>query len=95
MVLSFYAAVNEGDFDRAWALGGKNLGKNKASFTKGYADTVSSQVVVVGTRGATVDVLVVAEEAQGRKAIRTSRFRGSYVVRGGEIVSGTLRRVAK
>jgi serine/threonine protein kinase len=67
VVRAYYKAINSGNFARAWALGGKNLGQNFTAFVAGLAqysnigitsltgtgNTVTARAKEVGLDGAT------------------------------------------
>ncbi|HZD67041.1 MAG TPA: hypothetical protein VE152_13175, partial [Acidimicrobiales bacterium] len=84
VVRAYVAAINARDYQSAWALGGKNLiGGSYASFVAGFADTASDTLTVLGTRGQTVDIDLVATHTDGT----VTTYTGSYTVAGGELVS--------
>ncbi len=91
VVLAFYDAVNARDYDRAWALGGKNLGKhpNAASLGKGYKNTISSDIAVDSVDGNTVNIRLWATE-QTPNGKQLAQFSGFYTVENGMIVKGKL-----
>jgi Trypsin-like peptidase domain len=91
VVLAFYDAVNARDYDRAWVLGGKNLGKhpNAASLGKGYKDTISSDIAVDSVDGTTVNIRLWATE-QTPNGKQLAQFSGFYIVENGMIVRGKL-----
>lgn len=82
VVYAYYAAVNDRDWPKAWALSGKPAAVDSAAYNQwidGYACTVRDQVTSVTARGAALLVTVRAEESGG--VIQSYRF--SYVVRDG------------
>lgn len=87
VVEDYYQAVNNQDFQTAWNLGGKNLGKPYSTWVNGYATTESDVANVTSTDGDTVDVTITAQWNDGT----THYYVGSYVVQDGQIVSGTLQ----
>ena len=96
VVRAFYAAIEIGDYSAAWELGGRNLGKSPTydRFVSGYANTDRSEMVVLGIAGDVVTVEVIALEnvSTGQQV---STYRGTYVVRGGQIVRGRLKLLSR
>lgn len=92
IVRAFYAAVDAGDYATAWAIGGKNFVKNSTfgRFSAGFKTTESSQLLVLEAVGDVVTVQVTARERVDGGA-RISVYRGTYLVRGGEIRSAGLK----
>lgn len=92
VVRAFYAAVDAGDYATAWAIGGRNFVKNSTfrRFAAGFETTESSQLLVLDAVGDVVTVQVTAREQVGGGA-RISVYRGTYLVRGGEIRSAGLK----
>ncbi len=87
VVQNFYAAINGGDYQTAWDLGGRNLSRSYTSFASGFANTVHDDLTITGTNGNVVSVVVVAQESDGR----AHTYTGSYTVEDGVIQRGTLR----
>jgi hypothetical protein len=88
VVRRFYAAINDGDYQTAWALGGKNLGnRSYQAFAAGFADTDHDDVRVTAVRGQLVDVRVIASQDGGA---RKTVYAGTYRVVGGQITRGRL-----
>ncbi len=96
VVLAFYEAVRIGDFDLAWQLGGKNLGKNPKfeAFAAGYDNTDSSEVEIVAVEGTQVTVQVTAVE-QTSKGRQVSTYLGTYMVDGEQITNGKLKLIRR
>ncbi|MFJ6017075.1 hypothetical protein [Streptomyces sp. NPDC092952] len=87
-VRSYYGAINSGDYDTAWELGGKNLTKSFSAFTSGFANTASDDVQVTDTVGDTVHVDITAYQTDGSRQTYT----GTYTVLDGTITSARIRR---
>ncbi|HEX6673653.1 MAG TPA: hypothetical protein VF486_01305 [Actinomycetes bacterium] len=88
VVRRFYAAINNGDYKTAWALGGKNLGnRSYQAFAAGFADTDHDELRVTAVRGQLVDVRLVATQDGGT---RQTVYAGTYRVVGGQITRGRL-----
>jgi Trypsin-like peptidase domain len=90
VVLDFYAAVEAGSYDVAWALGGRNLGKNATlkDFAAGYKNTESSSARIIEVNGNFVTVEVKAVEITKSGTRQVSTYVGKYEVVDNEIVSG-------
>jgi hypothetical protein len=87
-VRRFYAAINDGDYQTAWALGGKNLGnRSYDAFAAGFADTDQDDLSIVRVRGQLVDVRLVASQDGGT---RQTTYAGTYRVVDGQITGGRL-----
>ncbi len=84
VVESYIAAVNQHNWARAWAAGGKNLTLTYSQFVAGYAHTSHVQITSITARGAAVTVLATATETNGT----TQRYKLSYLVNGGIITAG-------
>ncbi len=92
VVRSFYAAIDAGDFATAWEIGGKNFEKNSTyrRFVAGFDKTEKTELLVLDAVGDIVTVQVTAREKTG-SGTRTSVYRGTYLVRDGQIRSGGLK----
>ncbi len=88
VVTEFYDAINAGDYQKAWDLGGKNLGHGYDTFAGGFANTQHDAITIGSTHGDVVHVDLDAEMTDGSHQSWT----GTYTVRGGVIVAGHLRR---
>jgi hypothetical protein len=87
VVREFYADLNSGDYQAAWALGGNNIaGTDYATWVSGYAttDSVSGQATDAG--GGVVDVTFTAYQSDGS----ATTYSGTYTVSGGVIVSADV-----
>ena len=88
VVRQFYAAINDHDYQTAWALGGKNLGKRSyQAFVTGFSDTDYDDLHVSAVRGQLVDVRLDASQDGGA---RHTIYAGTYQVLGGVITHGHL-----
>jgi hypothetical protein len=93
VVRRFYRAINDGAYQTAWALGGKNLGnRSYQAFAAGFADTDHDELRVTAVRGQLVDVRLVATQDGGA---RQTVYAGTYRVVGGQITRGKLRVVGQ
>ncbi|MFJ9106265.1 hypothetical protein ACIRJM_48515 [Streptomyces sp. NPDC102405] len=86
-VLAYFDAINTGDYERAWELGGKNLQKGSySSFVQGFEDTAHDSVTITSTVGATVEVELDAAQKDGTQRY----FAGTYTVRDGVITAADI-----
>lgn len=92
VVRAFYAAIDAGDYATAWEMGGKNFEKNTtyARFASGFQGNERNELLVLDVAGDVVTVQVTARELVGGKR-RESTYRGTYLVRDGQIRSGGLK----
>lgn len=90
VVQDYYNAVNQGDYQTAWRLGGSNMSSDYSSFVQGYATTTNTDVTVTGTSGDVVDVNLSAQWNDGS----WHYFTGNYTVENGVIVHGTLSKTS-
>ena len=88
VVQDFYSAINSRDFLRAWDLGGKNLSNNYEGWKAGYANTLYVYLSSISSAGNTVYVSIESTQTSGE----VERYRGTYTVRGGAIVSANVIR---
>ena len=82
VVYAYYAAINDREWPKAWALAGQPALVDSAAYSQwadGYGCTVRDQVTSITARGAALLVSVRAQESGGV----TQTYRFSYVVRGG------------
>jgi hypothetical protein len=85
VVVAYFDAINNRDYQTAWDLGGKNLDADYASFASGFATTQRDTITVVSVQGAVVRLVLDALATDG-----TSRsYDAAYTVHDGEITSGT------
>jgi hypothetical protein len=87
IVRRFYRAINDRDYQTAWALGGKNLGRSYQTFVAGFADTDHDDLRITAVRGQLVDVRLVATQDGGT---RQTVYVGTYRVVDGVISGGHL-----
>lgn len=83
VVKAYYKALNNGDFAKAWALGGKNLGQNFASFVAGFAEDSNIGVMSLASAGNTVTAKTRAFQLDGETAV----LRLTYTVVNGVITA--------
>lgn len=87
-VTTYYDALNSGDYETAWSLGGSNLTTSYSDYVAGFADTRRADVTVLSVEDDTVSVNISAVQRDGE--VRT--YTGTYTVRGGEITGASVRR---
>ncbi len=86
-VTSYYAAINRGDFQTAWNLGGKNLDPTYSAFVSGFADTEHDTVSIVSVQGNDVSVNLASRQKGGR----SHTYSGTYTVIAGVITAAHMR----
>jgi len=86
VVQAYYAAINAGDFQTAWNLGGDNLDPTYTAFVDGFSGTAHDALTVTGSQGDSVSVSLDATQSDG--SVQT--YTGTYSVSGGHITSGQL-----
>lgn len=90
VVTSYYNALDTGDYQTAWNLGGKNLDSSYAHFVSGYSGTEQVTVTVLWAQGDTVSVDIDSEQSDGTD----STFSGTYTVAGGAITSADIQQTS-
>jgi hypothetical protein len=91
VVNAYFAAINAGDYPRAWALGGANIqGGSYTSFVQGFASTTYDAVTILSVTGETATIELDALQSDGTHR----HFAGTYTVRGGVIVAANVRQTA-
>lgn len=89
VVRAYFDAINAKDYQRAWALGGKNVGQPFEAFTAGFATTDRDDVTIVSVQGNVVTAELTAFQTDG-----TSRkFRGTYTIAGDAIARFAVREI--
>jgi hypothetical protein len=81
VVQAYFDAINARDYQRAWALGGKNVGQSYSAFAAGFATTEHDTVTMVEIQGDTVTADLTATQVDGT----TRSFHGTYTVTDGTI----------
>ncbi|MFE9600886.1 hypothetical protein [Streptomyces hokutonensis] len=88
-VEAYFAAINAGNYKRAWELGGNNLIPGSySSFVKEFEGTVADSVTVISVAGDKVEIELDATQTDGTHRY----FTGTYTVRGGVIASANIQR---
>lgn len=90
VVTAYYDAINNGDYQHAWDLGGKNIDASYADFVKGFAHTRTDTVTVGSVTGGQVSVTVDSVQTDGTR----HSFSGTYQVAGAVITGGRLIQVS-
>jgi hypothetical protein len=89
VVLAYFDAINRKDYQTAWSLGGSNFDSSFQSFVAGFSDTAHDSVSILGVRGDTVSVRVLAADTDGSVV----EFLGQFAVAHGTLVSATVQQV--
>ena len=88
-VEAYFAAINAGDYNRAWDLGGKNLTRGSySSFVQSFEGTAYDSVTVLSIVGDEVEIELDATQTDGTHRY----FAGTYTVRRGVIVAANIER---
>jgi hypothetical protein len=87
VVQAYFDAINARDYQRAWELGGKNVGQPYNTFAAGFATTDHDVLTVRSVQGPTVTADLTAIQVDGTK--RT--FHGTYTVTDGVITRFSVR----
>lgn len=89
VVQAYFAALNDDEFEAAWALGGKNTsGRSYDGFVTATQGTDQNVVSVDSVVGNKVTVTFDATQTNGSHG----RFTGTYTVQNGEIVGADVHR---
>jgi hypothetical protein len=89
VVRAYFDAINAKDYQRAWALGGKNVGQPYEAFAAGFATTDRDELNVLSVQGNVVTAELTAHQTDG--AVR--KFRGVYTVTGDAITRFSVREI--
>lgn len=89
VVTAYFNAINAGNYQEAWNLGGSNLSSSYAQFVSGFAGTADDAVTILSTSGNTVEVDLVATQSDGSE----QHFTGTYTVSGSTITSASVSQV--
>jgi hypothetical protein len=87
VVQQYFAAIDAGDYARAWSLGGKNVENGSYnSFVQGFSGTSYDAVTVISVNGDTVSIDLDATQTDGTHKY----FSGTYTVQNGVIVAADV-----
>lgn len=88
VVNGFFAAINAGDYPRAWQLDvHQHSLQSYASFQQGFAGTRHDSVTILAVSGDVVSIDLAAQQTDGS----VKYFTGTYTVRAGRIVNASIR----
>jgi hypothetical protein len=87
VVRAYFDAINAHDYQRAWDLGGKNVGQSYAAFAAGFATTDHDVLTIQSVEGNTVTADLAAVQTDGT----TRTFHGTYTVTGDAITRFAVR----
>ena len=85
---AYIAAINDHNYPRAWALGGKNTGQSYDAFASGFDGTASDQLTIVSVSGDVVTVRLAATQTDGA----VDDYQGTYTVASGVITQSDIQR---
>lgn len=86
VVDSYFEAINDHDYHKAWELGGRNLNSSYSSFAQGFQNTAHDEWTTTSTTGHTVHGELEATQTDGSRTL----FVGQYHVSNGVITSASL-----
>jgi hypothetical protein len=89
VVRAYFDAINAKDYQRAWVLGGKNVGQTYEAFAAGFAATDRDELTVLSVQGSVVTAELTAVQTDG--SVR--KFRGTYTVAGDAIARFSVREI--
>ena len=84
VVEAYITAINQRNWTRVWALGGKNLGRTYRQIIAGFAHTSYVHITSITSNGPAVTVTTAATETNGT----TQQYRLSYLISNGTITAG-------
>jgi len=87
VVQAYFAAVNDGDYSRAWQLGGSKLGESYPAFVQGFSATAHDTVTILSSSGNVVTAQLSALQSDGS----TKTFAGTYTVTNGVITASNVQ----
>jgi hypothetical protein len=89
VVEEYFSAINNHDYVKAWAVGGKNSGAaSYADFVNEFSGTAHDGVTILSLSGNVVTVRLTARQTDGSVKI----FQGYYTVENGIITNFNVRR---
>jgi hypothetical protein len=86
VVRAYYKALNNGNFAKAWALGGKNLGQSFQAFIAEFAQDANIGIMSVTSAGNTVTAKTQAIELDGETQVINLTY---------TVVNGVITAVSK
>jgi hypothetical protein len=89
VVHKYFAAINKGNYARAWRLGGSNFGSSYAAYVAGFQGTVNDVVTIISVSGSVVTANLAALQSDGT----TKNFEGTYTVMDGVIARSSVHQV--
>jgi len=87
VVRAYFSAINDGDYSRAWQLGGSNLGESYSAFVQGFSTTANDAVSILSSSGNVVTAQLIAQQSDGS----TKTFAGTYTVTNGVITNSSVQ----
>jgi hypothetical protein len=89
VVHKYFAAINNGNYAKAWRLGGSNFGSSYAAYVAGFQGTVNDVVTIISVSGNVVTANLAALQSDGT----TKNFDGTYTVVNGVIAKSDVHQV--
>lgn len=94
VVIAYFDAINARDYQKAWNLGGRNVGGSYSSFVSGFSTTRMVSVQILDLSGDIGTGVVTARVTSLETDGSTKVFRGMYTVRGGVITNFNVRQTS-
>jgi len=85
-VRTYFTAINNHDYARAWDLGGKNTASSYPKFVNGFTGTARDNVTIVSVSGDVVTVKLAAAQSDGT----VKDYQGTYTVDHGIITGSNI-----
>jgi hypothetical protein len=92
-VRAYFDAINQRDYQKAWALGGKNTTSSYSDFVSGFKTTEMVDVNILDLSGDTSSAVVTARLTTLEKDGSSKTFQGEYTVKNGVIASFNVHEV--
>lgn len=92
-VRAYFDAINQRDYQKAWALGGKNTTSSYSDFVAGFKTTEMVEVKILDLSGDVASAVVTARITALQKDGSTKTFQGEYTVKNGVIASFNVHEV--
>jgi hypothetical protein len=93
-VNAYFDAINSGDYQKAWNLGGKNTTSSYSSFVSGFKNTEMVSVQILDVSGDIATATVTARLNTLEKDGSTKVFEGTYTVKNGVITAFNVHQVS-
>jgi eukaryotic-like serine/threonine-protein kinase len=89
IVQEYFAAIDSGDYAKAWRLGGSNFSPSYAAYVAGFQGTVNDVITIISVEGRVVTARLAALQADGS----TKKYEGEYTVIHGVIAKSSVQQL--